>query len=135
MKPLEYLQLQEGAMIPEPIRMKITHPSLPWTIYVDASSAGGGKTCIVTIGHLLSSIYGELMRSVNHRDFWNDLLGEEDRKRIYDAWARRCKGNAALSAQGIKRVDFLLDRFVFEGLKRVKDGWEMKLKSGRKERY
>ncbi|KAL5522914.1 hypothetical protein ACEPAF_1181 [Sanghuangporus sanghuang] len=131
-KQLDYLQLNEGAMNPEPVRMKITHPKLPWTIHVDARSSAGGQTCIVTIGHLLSTIYGELMRPVYSRDFWNDILSEEDRKRIHDAWAARCNGDHVVAQQGIKRVDFLLDRYVFEGLRRVGDGWEMKLKSGRK---
>ncbi|KAL5498880.1 hypothetical protein ACEPAH_1398 [Sanghuangporus vaninii] len=131
-KQLDFLQLNEGAMNPEPVRMKITHPKLPWTIHVDARSSVGGQTCIVTIGHLLSTIYGELMRPVYSRDFWNDILSEEDRKKIHDAWAARCNGDHVVAQQGIKRVDFLLDRYVFEGLRRMGDGWEMKLKSGRK---
>ena len=55
---------------------------------------------------------------------------EDDRRRIYAAWGSRCKGNQKLAEQGLKRVDFLGDMFMFQGLKKVGDSWEMKLKSG-----
>ncbi|KAI5121766.1 hypothetical protein M0805_009577 [Coniferiporia weirii] len=125
-RSLSYLELQEGALSPPPVRMKLTHPLLPWTVHVAA-----GPNEVVTVAHLLWTLHGELNRQVFQRDFWNDDVGEEDRKIIYAAWEARCAGDPALAGQGIKRVDFLGDRWVFEGLKRVGEGWEMKLKPGR----
>lgn len=129
-RPLDFLERQEGALNPPPLRMRITHPLLPWTIYVNA-----GANEVVTIGHLLHIVYAELGHQVFHRDFWNDAMTEENRKYIYAAWESRCAGNQAIAAQGIRRVDFLGDRWLFVGLRRIGDGeWQMKLKSGRRGR-
>ena len=112
-------------MDPPPLRMRIIHPLLPWTIHVDA---GPGQ--VVTVSYLIHSLYQQLHRQVLTSDFWNDVLNEDDRRRIYAAWGSRCKGNQKLAEQGLKRVDFLGDMFMFQGLKKVGDSWEMKLKSG-----
>ncbi|EJC99118.1 uncharacterized protein FOMMEDRAFT_23033 [Fomitiporia mediterranea MF3/22] len=126
-RPLSYLELQEGAMSPPPLRMKLVHPKLPWTIHV---AAGPGE--VITVAHLLATVHAELNRQIFQQDFWNDDLSEHDRKRVHDAWSSRSGGDRAIAEQGIKRVDFLCDRYVFEGIKRVGEVWEMKLKSGRR---
>ena len=77
---------------------------------------------------LLETLYFELQRSVVHSDFWNDTINEEDRKAIHEAWRLRVGDNRALAEEGIKRVDFLCRRTVFEGLKRVGDDWELRMK-------
>jgi len=78
---------------------------------------------------VLFSIFCELQRQVFESDFWNDELDEEDRKRIYDAWADRCRGNPEEASRGLRRVDFLCEGVFFLGLKkRGDDEWEMKIK-------
>ena len=90
---------------------------------------------MVTVGHLLHTVFAELSHQVFHRDFWNDAMTEEHRKYIYSAWEARCAGNRSVAEQGIRRIDFLGDRWIFVGLRRVGDGeWQMKLKSGRRGR-
>ena len=123
-RPLGFLERQEGALNPPPLRMRITHPLLPWTIFVAA-----GHSEVVTVGHLLHTIHAELSHQVYHRDFWNDAMTEEYRKHIYEAWETRCGGNRTVAEQGIRRMDFLGDQYIFAGLRRIGDGeWQMKLK-------
>ncbi|KAH8110103.1 hypothetical protein DFH11DRAFT_1623600 [Phellopilus nigrolimitatus] len=123
---LTYLELQEGALNPPPLRLRLTHPLLPWTVHV---AAGPGE--VITIAHLLWSLHAALDRPVRQGDFWNPDISEDDRKVIHGAWMARCGGDQAVAAQGVKRVDYLGDRYVFEGLKRTAESWEMKMKPGR----
>lgn len=107
-------------------RARLIHPYLPWYIYVETPQGS-----VITVIFLLEVLFHDLQNPVLSSDFWNDELGEDDRKAIHSAWAARVGGNRELAEQGIKRVDFLCDRYMFEGLKRVGDDWELKLKSAK----
>ena len=108
-----------------------------------------GTSTVITVSHLLHTIHNELHRQIFESDFWNDAVGEGDRARIYDAWAKRCALLADVSvgeeqglereakrrqiaSEGVKRVDFLGDRTLFYGLKRRSTAggevWEMRLR-------
>lgn len=125
-RPLSFLELQETAISPSPHRICLVHPFLPWYIIVEA---GPGE--VITVAHLLQSLQTELARPIFHSDFWNDDVDEENRKVIHAAWEERCRGNVVIAQEGIKRIDFLGDRCIFEGLKRDGNEWELKMKSWR----
>lgn len=106
--------------------MRLVHPLLPWALDVAAEPGA-----IISISHLLTQVYYALQRQVMESDFWNDSLDEEDRKAVYEAWAGRCGGGAdrAEAARGLRRVDFLLDRWAFLGIaRRGENEWELKCK-------
>ena len=122
-RPLDFIELHESAFDPPTNRIRIVHRLLPWYIYINVQNVS-----IITVSALLETLYFELQKSVVHSDFWNDTINEEDRKAIHEAWRLRVGDNRALAEEGIKRVDFLRRRIVFEGLKRVGDDWELRMK-------
>ncbi|KDQ54216.1 hypothetical protein JAAARDRAFT_60653 [Jaapia argillacea MUCL 33604] len=103
--------------------MRIYHQMLPW--YIDVRAAQG-PGCL--IGDLFTAIRANLTKPIRRADYYNQELDERDRDEIAKAFGKRCsyEGEHA-RRQGIKRVDFLRERVVFEGLVRGKNGmWEMK---------
>jgi hypothetical protein len=96
---------------------------MPWYIdaHTDANPVG------VTFRDLFNAIYQTLQTQIVDADFYNDELDDEERKKIAGAYRKRCGTNQSESAKGIRRVDFLMGRVVFEGLVKAKEGlWEMK---------
>ena len=125
-RPYTYLELQEPATSPPTTTMHLTHPLLPWWIEVTSHSAPGS---IISISHLLTQVYYELQRQVMESDYWNEGMSEEDRRLIDRAWRHRCAGDIEEARRGIRRVDFLLDEFIFMGItKRGEGEWELKIK-------
>jgi len=103
--------------------MRIYHSRLPW--YVDAQT--GINPVGVTFADLFNAIYQTLQLQIVDADFYNDELEDEERKRIIDSYRKRCGSDQAEASRGIRRVDFLMGRVVFEGLVKGKEGlWEMK---------
>jgi len=125
-RPLSYLELQEAATSPPTNHMRLVHRSLPWYIVVQASNGN-----IITISHLLWTLYFELHRMVYEHDFWNEDVEEGDRRKIHDAWAARCQGDPDEALQGVKRVDFFGEKVIFEGFRKKDDEWEIKVRSQR----
>jgi len=109
-----------------PVRlMRIYHSRMPW--YVDATA--GANPVGVTFADLFNAIHQTLQMQIVDADFYNDELDDDERKRITDAYRKRCaaSGDPGEAAMGIRRVDFLMGRVVFEGLVKGKEGlWEMK---------
>jgi len=107
-----------------PLRvMRIYHSRLPW--YIDAQT--GLNPVGVTFTDLFNAIYQNLQIQIVDADYYNDELDDDERKRVADAYRRRCGQEQSECAKGIKRVDFLMGRVVFEGLVKGKEGrWEMK---------
>ena len=96
---------------------------MPWYIDVRALNNPVG----VTFADLFSEVYNVLRIQIVDADFNNDELEDEERKRITAAYRSRVGSDHAEAMNGIRRVDFLMGRFIFEGLVRGKEGlWEMK---------
>ena len=103
--------------------MRIYHSRLPWYVDVQATSNPVG----VTFADLFNEVYKVMQIQIVDADFNNDEVDEEERKRIIAAYRKRVGSDRAEAMKGIRRVDFLMSRVVFEGLVKGKEGlWEMK---------
>ena len=98
----------------------------PWYIDINANAQPGENHHIITIGHLLTTLYLELQRQISHSDFYNEEVAEEDRRRINTAFLARVGDNQSEYVRGVRRVDFLGEEFVFEGIKKRGDEWVIK---------
>ena len=67
-------QLQEAAFNPPPKngRIVLVHDLLPWALTITNGANQFGVSTVVTVGHLLQTIYAELHRQIFESDFWND---------------------------------------------------------------
>jgi len=103
--------------------MRIYHARMPWYVDVQALSNPVG----VTFADLFSAIYNASQIQIVDADFNNDELEDEERKRITSAYRKRVGSDHEEAMKGIRRVDFLMGRVIFEGLVKGKEGlWEMK---------
>jgi len=103
--------------------MRIYHARMPWYVDVQATNNPVG----VTFADLFSAIYNVMQVQIVDADFNNDELDDEERKRITAAYRNRVGSDQAEALKGIRRVDFLMGRSIFEGLVKGKEGlWEMK---------
>ena len=81
----------------------------------------------VTFADLFDEVYKIMQIQIVDADFNNDEVDEEERKRIIAAYRNRVGSDRTEAMKGIRRVDFLMGRFIFEGLVKGKEGlWEMK---------
>lgn len=91
-----------------------SRPSTPF----GTPGAGATGAAPITIGDVLVLIHKTLQSRISHLD-WARLSHSEETA-IARAYTRRCKNAASIGhhelQQGVKRVDFLLDRFMFRGL-------------------
>jgi hypothetical protein len=72
-------------------------------------------------------MYAQLMQPITGRHYWNEELEDVDRARLGSTFQERCRGDPAMIAAGVRRVDFLERRLDFEGLVRGKNGmWEIR---------
>ena len=103
--------------------MRIYHARMPWYVDVQALNNPVG----VTFSDLFHAIYTVMQIQIVDADFHNDELDEEEQKRITTAYRKRVGSDQAEALKGIRRVDFLMGRVIFEGLVKGKEGlWEMK---------
>ena len=119
------LELQEAATNPPVTFLRLRHSLLPWFIEVNANTSPGDLR-IITIGHLLSMIHLELRRQIEHNDFYNEDVSEEDRQRITAAFTTRTRDDAEDYSKGVRRIDFLGEEFVFVGIKKRGSEWILK---------
>lgn len=106
--------------------MRIYHPRLPWYIDAYASNPTG-----VNLGDLFTAIYNSLQKQIQHADFYNDELEDDDRNRINWAYKVRCMEDRRELMNGVRRVDYLRRSVLFEGLVKGKNGmWEMRTRKG-----
>ncbi|KAJ6508095.1 hypothetical protein DFH09DRAFT_942750 [Mycena vulgaris] len=104
--------------------MRLMHPRLPW--YVDVQSANG-----ITVYDVLRTLFEKLKRQIVAQDFYNEELDARDREIVTRAFQDRFSMNGWESAReeklkGVKQVDFLGEEFIFVGLERRNDMWEIK---------
>lgn len=103
--------------------MRIYHARLPWYVDVRATSNPVG----VTFADLFNDIYEVMQMQIIDADFNNDEVDDEERRRITHAYRNRVGSDHAEAMKGIRRVDFLMGKVIFEGLMKGKEGlWEMK---------
>ena len=132
--PLSQDELSQTATYPSATRMIITCDELPdWRVTLEPQNSshdnrflavphGGnnGSTAPITVYDVLFSVHRMLQRQVTHRE-WYDLSQTESTA-VARAYTRRCRAvpntRAFEESQGIRRVDYLKDKFMFKGLVR-----------------
>lgn len=103
--------------------MRIYHARMPWYVDVRATNNPVG----VTFADLFREIYEVMQVQIIDADFNNDEVDEEERRRITAAYRSRIGSDQPEAMKGIRRVDYLMGKVVFEGLVKGKEGlWEMK---------
>jgi len=94
--------------------MRLVSAELPWTVSVKAANGQ-----FVTVGEVYEAIFNTLQGVVTHPEY--RLTETRTRKKMADQYQKRCTQYPLEHnehARGIKRVDYLLHRNVFGGLKR-----------------
>jgi hypothetical protein len=121
-RPFNQYDLLQYACEPPADFIRLYHDKLPWYIDICARNPSG-----VTIHDLFDQLHDALMVQIRNKDFYNEELDNEDRAKVSNAFRERCGGNQAEIALGVRRIDFLRGRIVFEGLTRGKHGmWEIR---------
>lgn len=121
-RPVVANDLMQPATNPPTRFMRIYHTRLPW--YIDVMPIGNGS--YVTLGDLFMVLCQFLAERIRNEDYYNDVLDAEDRGALKQAWERRCR-NKKERMDGVKRVDFLREKYMFLGLTRGKSGmWQLR---------
>ncbi|GLB40819.1 hypothetical protein LshimejAT787_0900340 [Lyophyllum shimeji] len=128
---LEFLQLRRApnqldfaqlATQPAAQGMRLVHPLLPWYIDVVQSHENG-----ITVHDVVWQMCVQLDVPIQARHWYNEELDAAALEKMNRQFQLRTAGNPEEAARGVKRVDFLRGRVVFEGLVRTRNGlWEMK---------
>jgi hypothetical protein len=109
-----YTAVNLPATQPYQPEMRLVSADIPWTISV---RAGNGQ--FVTVGEVYEAIFNTLQGVVTHPEY--RLTEARARKKMADQYQKRCTQYPLEHnehARGIKRVDYLLSKNVFAGLKR-----------------
>ena len=135
-------ELSQQATHPGVTRIKIVCDAISqWPIVLEPqhdrpSTSGSGYLSVpaassygpITVGDILVAIHRVMQTQISHRD-WVRLSAEQESS-IARAYTRRCRTFPSAeefeARQGVRKVDYLLDRFVFRGLTRIgrDDGFE-----------
>jgi hypothetical protein len=126
--PLTMEQLQEPATHPAITRLRIICDIIPqWPIDLEYNPYSQGGLNIpapavpISLGDILIALHRSLQNRISHID-WAKLTVSEETA-VARAYTRRCKSIPSVSqfeaSQGVRRVDYLLDRVMFKGLIRV----------------
>lgn len=136
--PLSQEELMQPATHPPTTKMKITCEAVPqWPIeleleqlpvqglgldnvpqWVQDQNAAAAEVVPITVRDVLESVYRHLQQQITHVEWGR--LGRSEEMAVSRAFTRRIKsaGDAGEDEMslGVKRVDFLLDKFMFRGL-------------------
>jgi len=133
-------EMREPATHPPITRMRIICDYIPqWPIELEytpydvhgehlSMPSINGAIPPVSLGDVLFAIHRALHQQITHLDWGRLTLSEEIA--IARAYTRRCRSIPSVAqleaSQGVKKVDFLLDRFIFRGLIRAPgvDGYD-----------
>ncbi|CAL1700046.1 unnamed protein product [Somion occarium] len=145
-KSLALDELQQQATHPGVTRMVITCDAIPqWPITLEPYDDQSNYLSVprasydqpITLGDILVAIHRALQTQISHRD-WVKLTNE-DATAVARAYTRRCRTYPSAeqfeASQGVRKVDYLKDRYIFKGLTRRRgdDGFEyVKLLTGPK---
>lgn len=94
--------------------MRLVSADIPWTISVKAANGQ-----YVTVGEVYEAIFSTLQGVVTHPEY--KLTEPRTRKKMADQYQKRCTQYPLEHnehTRGIKRVDYLLHKNIFGGLKR-----------------
>jgi len=106
---------------PPTMFMRLYHTRLPW--YIDVVPSGGPY---VTLGDLFATLCQLLATRIRQTEYYNDELDHDDRGALKQAWEERCRDEAE-RMDGVKRVDYLRGKYMFQGLTRGKNGmWQLR---------
>lgn len=144
-------ELRQQATHPGVTRMTITCDLIPdWPVvlepqrdpgyrsdYLSVPSTSSQSVQPITVADVLIAIHRMLQKQITHRD-WVKLSHDESTA-IAKAYTRRCRTFSSAekfeASQGVRRIDYLKDKYVFKGLSRCRgeDGFEyVRLLVGRK---
>lgn len=120
-------ELSSPATYPPITRMRITHDAIPqWPIDLEFHYDGYAGPSVpppITLGDVLYMIHSSLRRQIRQQD-WVQLSVSETTA-IARAYTRRCRSapsSAQVEAsQGVRRIDYLLEKRIFRGLIRTHD--------------
>ena len=128
-------ELRTPATNPPIMHMCIMHDAFPqWPIDIALQYNTYTPTLAppITLGDVLYMIHASLHRQISHRDWAQiDVAQETAISRAYTRRYRSVPSRAKAEAnQGVKRVDYLLERHIFRGLVRAqsRDGvshWQL----------
>ncbi|KAL7277088.1 hypothetical protein PYCCODRAFT_1432792 [Trametes coccinea BRFM310] len=126
---LPFEVLATPATTPKLASITIVCGGFPWAITVRprGSDSPWGSTPYVTVGDVLFTLYRALRLPVTDAEI-SDVRDSALRQRVKDAFARRCNSIADPAhrdveiSKRIKRVDFLCDKRMFQGLSLVPEG-------------
>ena len=141
-QPLSLVELEEPATLPGITRMTIKCDMVTqWPVVLEPERESSPYLSVqpespqpITLGDVLVAIHRSLQTQIRHVD-WARLTQSEEID-ISRAYTRRCRtfssARAFEASQGVRRVDYLKERYMFKGLVRTSgDGFEnMKLITG-----
>lgn len=120
-------ELNQPATNPPITKMRITHDAIPqWPIDIKLQYDELQVTVMpppITLGDVLYMTHSSMRRQISHQD-WAKLSDSRHDAvaRAYTRRYRRVPSFAEVEAsQGVKRVDYLEERFLFKGLIRMND--------------
>ncbi|KAG1748449.1 uncharacterized protein EDB91DRAFT_1245145 [Suillus paluster] len=121
-RPVFANDLMQPTTNPPTTFMRLYHGRLPW--YIDVVPSGNGS--YVTLGDFFMAVCQSLSTRIRREEFYNDELDRDDREELKQAWEERC-GTEEERMDGVKRVDFLRGKVMFQGLTRGKSGmWQLR---------
>ena len=130
-------ELQQQATHPGVTKMIITCDAIPqWPITLEPANNNSNYLSVhrtvdnqpITLGDILVAIHRHLQIQISHRDWVK--LSNDDTTQISRAYTRRCRTFPSVeqfeTSQGVRRVDYLKDKYIFKGLtrRRGEDGFE-----------
>jgi len=120
---IDYAQL---ATQPPTEAMRLFHPNLPWYIDIVQRQPNG-----ITVEQVLYEMFEQLDVPIAGRHWYNEELDQAVWTKMYNAFRDRTAANPAEAVKGVKRIDFLRGKVIFEGLVRTSKGlWEIKTRKG-----
>ena len=125
--PISVQTLSEPATHPPTTRLVVTNDKLPqWPVLLDyhtvtlGTSHSSSTLPPIALGDVLFAIHQTMQTQITHRE-WAEL-DDKDEAVVARAYMRRYKlvagHESRLAAEGVKRVDYLLKRVMFNGLTR-----------------
>lgn len=136
--PIRYLGPGQSALLSaDELNQPATHPPInrlqiicdlipQWPINLEYNAPTNGLPPPITVYDVMLAVWQNLQVGISHVDWAKLSMGEETQ--VARAYTRRCRTAATqemmLRAQGVKKVDFLLDKVHFKGLLRIGDSYE-----------
>jgi len=141
--PLSVDELKQQATHPGVTRMTIVIDGIPqWPVRLSQSnnptasylsvpdqwSTALEQHTPITLGDILVALHRMLQMQVSHRDWVK--LSQDESTVVARAYTRRCRTFGSedrfLASQGVRRVDYLKDKYIFKGLVRMRgeDGFD-----------